>query len=122
MCPHSTRLNLAAGELFATEVSTASCSADVSSSFHAPPAISDDSVSEFVESHFSCENSASVLSEDSLAQSFHSRHELVKDGSFDNGTRPVLPTALQTMKRADSLPSSLLRYVSVPKFVLKMHL
>jgi len=73
--------------------------------------VSGDSASDVVESHLCCQNNVLNLSEESVARStgsHGSQPELVRD---ENVTLPVPSTALQTMKRADSLPSSLLRYV-----------
>jgi len=111
-----------AGKCFTKEASPAACSGDDSNSVSwIPVGVSGDSASDVVESQVFGQNNALNLSEGSVAQSEHCSHAArVKNGSFDNGTLSVLSTALQTLKRADSLPSTLLRYVLVPYFMLKL--
>ena len=112
----SPQLNSLVGQPFTKDVSPATCSGDDNSVSRIPTCVIGDSASDVVESHLSCQNNVLNLSEESMAQSSHcSQSELVKDRSFDSVTLlPFLSTDLQTMKRADSLPSSLLRYVLVP--------
>jgi len=109
------------GQPCTKEASPADCSGDDTSVSGLPPAVSGGSASE---SNFSCRNNVSNLSEDSMACSNHSSQpELIKGRSFDSEILLDLSPALKPMKRADSLPSTLLWYVliSLPCFVFNMY-
>jgi len=111
MCSDSPELNLAVDQPFTKEVCPAECSGNDDSLSLIPAIVIGDCASQQVDSHFHCQNSISNLPEETMARSEHdAQSELDKDVSFDDGNLPVPSTALQTMKRADSLPSSLLRY------------
>ena len=119
MCLFSPQLNSVLGQPCTEKSSSVDCSGIDSSVLliPAPDGANGDSASDVVEPDLSC--LVSNLSEENLAQSNHcSQPELVKNGSFDGGTLPVLSPPLQIMKRADSLPSNLLRYVKLPCLVL----
>jgi len=114
MCSCSPQLNSVLGQPCTKKASSVDCSGNDNSVSWIPAGSNGASASDVVESNLSCQNNVSNLSEDSLAQSSHcSQPELVKDGSFNSGTVPVFSPLMQTMKRADSLPSSLLRYVKL---------
>jgi len=103
-----------------SDVSPVACSGDDNIGVSWLPAgISGDSASDIVESQLSGQNDALNLSEGSVARSNRCvQPARIKNGSFDNGTLPVLSAALQTMKRSDSLPSNLLRYVSLVAYFM----
>jgi len=74
--------------------------------------VSGDLTSDIVESQFSVQNNVSSLPEGSTAETIHcSQPGKIKNASFDDGTLATRSPAVQTMKRADSLPSTLLWYV-----------
>jgi len=74
-----------------------------------------------IESHPPYQNNVLDLSEESVTQSNHcSQSESMKGGHSDTGSLSVPSPPFQTMKRAGSLPSTLLRYVSVPNFMLQV--
>jgi len=100
-------------QCFTKDISAAACAGDDNSSVSwIPSVIIGDSESDVVEPQFSGQNNSFNLSEDSVAQSSRSQPAWIRNGSFDNETLLFPSTPLQTMKRSDSLPNSLLRYVS----------
>jgi len=109
----SSQLDSSVVECITKDCSPAACSGDDNNSVTwILPGVSGDSASDIVESQLSGQNNAFNLLEDSMAQNSHcSQPGKIKNASFDDGTISAPSTALQTMKRADSLPSTLLWYV-----------
>lgn len=104
------------GQPLTNDISPANCSVDDNSITWIHTAVS--AASGATELCPSCQNDVLNLSEDSVVQSSHcSEREVVEDESFDGGTLTlrVESTTLPRMKRADSLPSSLLWYVLPPE-------
>jgi len=109
----SLQLSSVVDQPFTNDVSPANCSGDDNGISRIVVFVSADSASDVVESHLSCQNNLVNLSEESVVQRNHcSRVEPVEDGSCDGETLTVPSTMLQRMKRAGSLPSTLLWYVS----------
>jgi len=122
MCSCSFQLNSVLGQHCTKKASSVDGSGNDNSISWIAAGADGDSASDVVESNLSCPNNMSNLSEENLAQTSHcSQPELIKDGSFDSGTSPALSPALLTMKRADSLPSNLLRYVKLLCLVLILY-
>ena len=120
MCLFSPELNSVLGQSCTKTASSVDCLDNDNSVSWIPAGANGDSLSDVAESNLSCQNNVSNLSEENLARSNHcAQLELVKDESFDSET---FSSALKTMKRADSLPSNLLRYVKLPCFVLKLYM
>lgn len=119
MCSCSPQLNSVLGRPCTKTDSSMDYSGNDNSVSWIPATANGDSASDVVESNLSFQNNVSNLLEDNLAQSSHcSQPELVKDGSFDSRSSPDFSPALQTMKRAGSLPSNLLWYVELLCLVL----
>lgn len=109
----SLQLSSVVDQPFTNDVSPANCSGDNNGISRVAVFVSADSASDVVESHLSCQNNVANLSEESVTQNNDCSHvELVEDGSVDGETLTVPSTMLQRMKRAGSLPSTLLWYVS----------
>jgi len=123
MCLFSPQLNSVLDQPCTKTASSMDCLGNDNSVSWIPAGADGDSSSDVVELNLTCQNNVSNLSAENLACSNNcTQPELVKDGSFDSETSPVYPSALKTMKRADSLPSNLLRYVKLPCFVLRLYM